>query len=86
MLSAVSAPNSPLEGPVAVTLRLRALRPKTTKLAGPRWDVDNGAKSVLDVITKDGRFWTDDSQVHALSVTKAWADAAAVEVAIEALG
>lgn len=59
-------------GPVVVELVCEVARPKTTKLAAPKPDVDNYAKGVLDVITKDGRFWADDTQVVILTVTKAW--------------
>lgn len=60
------------EGPVAVELECQVTRPKTTKLAAPKPDVDNYAKAVLDAITKDGRFWSDDTQVVTLTATKAW--------------
>ena len=36
-------------------------------------DIDNLAKLVLDVITKDGRVWRDDSQVMCLLLTKSYA-------------
>lgn len=60
------------EGPVSVDLRFDVQRPKTTKLAAPAPDVDNYAKAVLDALTKDGRFWSDDSQVVELRAIKAW--------------
>jgi len=60
------------EGPVAVDLSVEVTKPKTTKLPAPKPDVDNYAKGVLDAITKDGRFWADDTQVVDLHVTKAW--------------
>lgn len=62
------------EGPVEVVLTCYSTRPKTTKLNHPKPDVDNYAKGVLDVITKDGRFWHDDSQVQKLTVSKQWTD------------
>lgn len=65
-------PPQTFDGPVEVELLCRVPRPKTTKLFGPKPDVDNYAKGVLDAITKDGRFWKDDSQVQALTVAKAW--------------
>lgn len=63
-----------VEGPCAVSIVCSAAKPKTTKLPHPKPDVDNYAKGVLDAITKDGRFWSDDSQVQTLSVTKRWTD------------
>lgn len=78
-------PSFPVEGPCSVTILCCAARPKTTKLHAPKPDVDNYAKGVLDAITKDGRFWTDDSQVVDLHVTKAWAngDEPSIYVTIE---
>lgn len=71
------------EGPVEVVVECYVLRPKTTKLPAPKPDVDNYAKGVLDAITKDGRFWTDDSQVVSLTVTKAWAEETGIYVTIK---
>lgn len=68
-----AVPAFPVEGPCSVTIVCCAARPKTTKLPAPKSDVDNYAKGVLDAITKDGRFWSDDTQVISLLVTKAWA-------------
>ncbi len=39
-----------------------------------RFDADNLAKAVLDVMTQDG-WWTDDGYVVDLHVTKCWGDA-----------
>lgn len=64
----------PVLGPCSVVLRCAAARPKTTKLPHPKPDVDNYAKGILDVITKDGRFWADDSQIARLSVLKLWTE------------
>jgi len=69
-----SVPAFPLDGPCEVSIICEAAKPKTTKLPHPKWDVDNAAKSVLDAITKDGRFWADDSQVALLKVTKRWTE------------
>lgn len=68
-----SATGQRFEGPVAVSLIFAATRPKTTKLSHPKPDVDNYAKALLDAVTKDGRFWSDDTQVVSLSVDKVWA-------------
>lgn len=64
--------DGPLAGPLKVTVEVFVARPKTTKLPHPKPDVDNYAKAILDAITKDGRFWTDDSQVQRLIVGKSW--------------
>lgn len=76
---------APFEGPVEVLIECFVPRPKTTKLPHPKPDVDNYAKSVLDAITKDGRFWSDDSQVRTLNITKAWGLRAAIHVTIRGL-
>lgn len=60
------------DGSVEVVLAALVAKPKTTKLSAPKPDVDNYAKGVLDVITQDGRFWDDDTQVVSLGVTKRW--------------
>lgn len=63
------------DGPVSVSVLCVAERPKTTKLSMPKPDVDNYGKGVLDAITKDGRFWADDTQVSDLTITKRWSAA-----------
>jgi Holliday junction resolvase RusA-like endonuclease len=67
-------PAFPVEGPCSVMVTCSVTRPKTTKMPHPKPDVDNYAKGVLDAITKDGRFWSDDSQVALLTVTKLWVE------------
>lgn len=81
-LGSVAVPHEPAAGPLSVTVCCYAARPKTTKLAAPRPDVDNYGKSILDAITQDGRFWHDDSQVTELTVRKEWADTAGIAVTI----
>ncbi len=61
-----------IEGPVEVVLTALVAKPKSTKLSAPKPDVDNYAKGVLDVITQDGRFWNDDTQVVSLGISKRW--------------
>ncbi|HEY0623154.1 RusA family crossover junction endodeoxyribonuclease [Sphingomonas sp.] len=75
MLEALKAvPAVRFDGPVAVEVACFVKRPKTTKLPAPRSDTDNYGKGPLDVITKDGRFWHDDSQVVHLTISKAWTE------------
>jgi Holliday junction resolvase RusA-like endonuclease len=62
----------PATTPITVTLECFATRPKSTKLAFPRPDVDNFAKSVLD--GSNGILWVDDSLIVDLTVSKAWAN------------
>lgn len=75
-----------LEGPVRVIILVALKLPKKTVRVAPPGDVDNHAKSILDVITKDGRFWKDDTQVTDLRVLKEWtADEPFIKVTIRSL-
>jgi Holliday junction resolvase RusA-like endonuclease len=67
-------------------MRFRMPRPKShfgakgLKASAPRHhfgkpDIDNLTKLVLDVVTKDGRVWRDDSQVITLLAYKEYAAA-----------
>lgn len=85
LLAKVDAPASPAAGPVLVDIHVELPRPKTTKLPHPKPDVDNFAKGILDAITKDGRFWADDSQVQTLYVTKLWGLEGRIMVTIRSL-
>lgn len=58
--------------PLSVVVHLVVKRPATTKLRAPGFDVDNGAKAILDALTKAGA-WGDDKQIEHLTVTKRWA-------------
>jgi len=60
-----------IEGPIIVDVELFITRPKRTKLDYPKADIDNFAKSILDVL--NNKLWIDDSQIHQLHVTKQWA-------------
>lgn len=56
-----------------VRLNFNVRRPKTTKLHGPKPDIDNYIKAVLDSL--NGVIWADDYQIVAVFASKAWADA-----------
>lgn len=73
-LSALRAVEPPcrFDSPIEVEVVCFVRRPKTTKLVIPKPDVDNYAKGVLDAITKDGRFWSDDTEVADLISRKRW--------------
>lgn len=79
------APETPIAGPVAVTVRLLyglpegkgQFAPKTTKP-----DVDNVMKTLLDVMADLG-FFGDDAKVASLAVTKAWGEPQGVYVKVE---
>jgi Holliday junction resolvase RusA-like endonuclease len=73
-LAALHAVHPPcvFQSPVLVEVTCFVRRPKTSKLLIPKPDVDNYAKGVLDAITKDGRFWSDDTEVSDLISRKRW--------------
>lgn len=73
--------DGPLEGPLTVGIIITAERPKTSKLTAPRWDIDNGAKAVMDAMTKAG-VWHDDSQVEFLAVKKQWGAFGQIDVEV----
>ena len=73
--------DQPSLGAFKVSMRFAMPRPKShygargLKPSAPRYvfgkpDIDNLTKLVLDVITKDGRVWRDDSQVVTLLAFK----------------
>jgi Holliday junction resolvase RusA-like endonuclease len=61
----------PLDGQLAVAIRMIAEQPKKTILDRPQPDVDNYAKAVLDAC--NGIVWNDDIQVASLAIVKQWA-------------
>ena len=76
--------DKPSLGAFKVSMRFHMPRPKShfgakgLKASAPRYhiskfDLDNLIKLVLDVITKDGRVWRDDSQVVTLIAFKEYA-------------
>tara|TARA_Y100000289_G_scaffold65419_1_gene78955 strand:+ start:5485 stop:5862 length:378 start_codon:yes stop_codon:yes gene_type:complete len=62
----------PLTGPLKVDLEMYIAKPKTTKLVGPKADIDNFVKAIFDAM--NGRLWVDDSQVVELYAVKQWSD------------
>lgn len=84
VMRAIPKESETITGPVSVTLAFLIARPKshlrkdgTLKPSAPvhhthKYDVDNLAKAVLDVLT-DLQVWKDDAQVNDLHVTRAWA-------------
>lgn len=66
------APATPLAGPLKVDVAFLATRPKSTKLARPKPDIDNYLKSLFDALTQAG-WWVDDSQVVHVDARKRWA-------------
>ena len=52
----------------------RGLKEKAPKEPVGKPDIDNLTKLVLDVVTKDGRVWRDDSQVITLLAYKEYAE------------
>jgi Holliday junction resolvase RusA-like endonuclease len=59
--------------PMAMSVSFKVQRPKTSKLAYPKPDLDNYEKALLDAITQAGGIWDDDSQVVVLSSEKLFA-------------
>lgn len=62
--------HSPYEGDVIVTVEFIATRPKTTKLAAPRGDIDNYLKAIFDALNEWA--WVDDKQVVICHARKSW--------------
>ena len=60
-----------IEEPLSVDLELYIKRPKRTKLARPKADIDNFMKAIFDVM--NGKLWVDDVQVVEVYATKQWA-------------
>jgi len=60
----------PFEGPLKVDVELYVTRPKKTKLIGPKADIDNYLKSILD--SMNNYLWVDDTQIIEIFATKQW--------------
>jgi len=75
-----------IEGPVAVTLHFRLLKPKSAPkkrrvFADKRPDLDKLVRAVLDAIT--GIIIRDDSQVVAITATKDYGSTSGVSIEID---
>lgn len=64
----------PLEGPLLAFVESVLPLPVTVTRDYPQYDVDNYAKSILDVVTKAGGIWKDDEQVAALVSCKRYVE------------
>tara|TARA_R100000458_G_scaffold54203_1_gene57084 strand:- start:358 stop:738 length:381 start_codon:yes stop_codon:yes gene_type:complete len=62
----------PYEQPIKVDVELFIRRPKTTKLAMPKADIDNFLKAVFDSLNK--KLWIDDNIIQSVYATKQWAE------------
>jgi Holliday junction resolvase RusA-like endonuclease len=72
---------APTAWSVRVSIMVSIARPKTTKLAAPRMDVDKLARSILDAMT--GIVYIDDVQVISLTVSKRWGFRSATFIGID---
>lgn len=61
------------ERPVRIRTEIIIAKPKTTKLAAPRGDIDNYEKGLWDAITASGAYWADDKQIIHNATSKRWA-------------
>lgn len=60
----------PTNKPLCVWLSVFPQKPKTSKLAYPRPDIDNYVKAIFDMC--NGLVWKDDNQIIFLETKKAW--------------
>lgn len=66
--------DAPMEGQFRVLIQSWVKKARTSKLVRPVGDVDNYAKSVLDVLT-DLNYWPDDVEVVSVTSEKFFTDA-----------
>lgn len=66
-------PHPQTDKPVLLYVDQVVEKPKTSKLAFPKGDVDNYLKAPMDALTKAGA-WGDDNQVVAVLAVKRFAD------------
>ncbi|UYH50583.1 RusA family crossover junction endodeoxyribonuclease [Candidatus Kirkpatrickella diaphorinae] len=69
---AAQRPNEPLNGDLIGVAEIISTKPKTTKRARPKGDVDNLVKGVLDALTQS-RCIVDDDNLMSLVIGKRWA-------------
>lgn len=63
---------NPTRRPLHVSIEVYVTKPRTSKLPFPKPDVDNYAKSILDVA--NGILWEDDWQIQTLNIDKHWTE------------
>lgn len=56
--------------PLQVDIHFACTRPQKPANPYPVGDIDNYCKGILDAITKNGTYWSDDAQVIHLAATK----------------
>lgn len=61
-----------LTGPVSLNVTFHIERPKTTRRATPRYDLDNYLKAIMDAMTH-AAVWLDDDQVAHIAARKVFA-------------
>jgi Holliday junction resolvase RusA-like endonuclease len=77
--------STPTEAPIAIMIAFFFARPKShtgakgLKPSAPRNhtqkpDIDNLIKLVADRITRNGRIWRDDAQIHIVTAMKFWSE------------
>jgi len=78
-------PETPLEGPIKLTLVFASIKPKSKPKKVKYWttrpDLDNFVKLVKDALNKI--FWKDDSQVIEINAKKIYDDNVYTDVVIE---
>ena len=63
---------TPIAGNLRAEVFVNVTKPKKTKLAYPKADIDNYLKAIFDCL--NGKLWVDDKQVVVVHATKAWTD------------
>ena len=75
-------PEVPMSGKLRVWVVFSIKKPKTTKLATPRGDIDNYMKLLLDCC--NGIIWEDDQQIAQINAFKNYAvDGGSIDLVVE---